>query len=159
MLYLPGIDGTGLAASRQFPFLVDAFDLHCLSVPSADRTPFPQLISLIECAFPVLACDPMGSSRIACPTGPAHIYQLADLSVQSVCACSGIPTRSLISQVAACLLTTRKMPMLNHKKVQQSNGCGGIPSARRCMEIIVGQSTPERQESTFRASLSVMVLS
>ena len=50
MVYLPGIDGTGLAASRQFPFLVDAFDLHCLSIPSADRTPFPQLISLIQCA-------------------------------------------------------------------------------------------------------------
>ena len=48
LVYLPGIDGTGLAASRQFPYLVDAFDLHCLSVPSADRTPFGQLVSLVE---------------------------------------------------------------------------------------------------------------
>ncbi|EIE25026.1 alpha/beta-hydrolase [Coccomyxa subellipsoidea C-169] len=48
MVYLPGIDGTGLAASRQFPFLVDAFDLHALSIPGADRTPFEGLISLIE---------------------------------------------------------------------------------------------------------------
>lgn len=49
LVYLPGIDGTGLAASRQFPYLVDAFDLHCLSVPSSDRTPFGQLVSLVEC--------------------------------------------------------------------------------------------------------------
>lgn len=50
MLYLPGIDGTGLAASRQFPYLVDAFDLHALSIPGQDRTPFEGLLKLIECA-------------------------------------------------------------------------------------------------------------
>ncbi len=49
MVYLPGIDGTGLAASRQFPFLVDAFELHALSIPGSDRTPFEGLIKLIEC--------------------------------------------------------------------------------------------------------------
>ncbi|CAL8462015.1 g1546 [Coccomyxa elongata] len=48
MVYLPGIDGTGLAASRQFPFLVDAFELHALSIPGSDRTPFEGLIKLIE---------------------------------------------------------------------------------------------------------------
>lgn len=48
MVYLPGIDGTGLAASRQFPYLADAFDLHALSIPGADRTPFEGLIKLIE---------------------------------------------------------------------------------------------------------------
>ena len=51
MVYLPGIDGTGLAASRQFPFLVDAFELHALSIPGHDRTPFEGLIKLIECAL------------------------------------------------------------------------------------------------------------
>ncbi len=48
MVYLPGIDGTGLAASRQFPYLADAFDLHALSIPSADRTPFESLVKLTE---------------------------------------------------------------------------------------------------------------
>ena len=48
MVYLPGIDGTGLAASRQFPYLADAFDLHALSIPSADRTPFEALVKLTE---------------------------------------------------------------------------------------------------------------
>ncbi|KAK9838483.1 hypothetical protein WJX81_002279 [Elliptochloris bilobata] len=47
MVYLPGIDGTGLAASRQFPYLVEAFDLRALSVPGHDRTPFPDLVRLI----------------------------------------------------------------------------------------------------------------
>lgn len=49
-VYLPGIDGTGLAASRQFPYLVEAFDLRALSVPSHDRTPYPDLVRLIMCA-------------------------------------------------------------------------------------------------------------
>ena len=48
MVYLPGIDGTGLAASRQFPYLADAFDLHALSIPSQDRTPFEALVKLTE---------------------------------------------------------------------------------------------------------------
>ena len=48
MVYLPGIDGTGLAASRQFPYLADAFDLHALSIPSADRTPFEVLVNLTQ---------------------------------------------------------------------------------------------------------------
>ena len=47
MLYLPGIDGTGLAASRQFPTLVEAFDLTALSIPGTDRTPFPALVKLV----------------------------------------------------------------------------------------------------------------
>ena len=55
MLYLPGIDGTGLAASRQFPSLVEAFDLTALSIPGSDRTPFPDLVKLVVYA-PCLAC-------------------------------------------------------------------------------------------------------
>lgn len=48
-VYLPGIDGTGLAASRQFPYLVEAFDLRALSIPGSDRTPFADLVRLIMC--------------------------------------------------------------------------------------------------------------
>ncbi|CAD7699010.1 unnamed protein product, partial [Ostreobium quekettii] len=48
MLYIPGIDGTGLAAFRQFPLLVEAFELHSLSVPTADRTDFVGIVEIIE---------------------------------------------------------------------------------------------------------------
>ena len=41
-----GIDGTGLAAFKQFPAVVEHFDLRALFVPSADRTPFPELVEL-----------------------------------------------------------------------------------------------------------------
>jgi hypothetical protein len=51
MLYLPGIDGTGLAASRQFPFLLTAFDLHSLTIPPHDRTSFKGLMQIIMCAL------------------------------------------------------------------------------------------------------------
>lgn len=47
LLYLPGIDGTGLAASRQFPSLQRSFDLRVLVTPVDDRTPFDRLVSLV----------------------------------------------------------------------------------------------------------------
>ena len=50
---LAGIDGTGLAASRQFPSLSRSFDLTALSVPGSDRTPFPELVKLVTCALRV----------------------------------------------------------------------------------------------------------
>eukprot|EP00878_Enallax_costatus_P021381 GHUV01022631.1.p1 GENE.GHUV01022631.1~~GHUV01022631.1.p1 ORF type:complete len:469 (+),score=134.31 GHUV01022631.1:165-1571(+) len=44
MFYMPGIDGTGLAAYRQFPRLTRAFDLRCLIIPRTDRSTFEQLV-------------------------------------------------------------------------------------------------------------------
>lgn len=48
MVYIPGIDGIGLAAFRQFPFLVEAFDMSSLSVPTKDRTDFAGLTDIVE---------------------------------------------------------------------------------------------------------------
>ena len=48
MLYLPGIDGTGMAASRQFPTLMASFDFRAFSVPLSDRTPFAGLVDIIK---------------------------------------------------------------------------------------------------------------
>lgn len=48
LLYLTGIDGTGLAAYKQFPALAEAFDLVALSVPPHDRTRFPRLVEMVE---------------------------------------------------------------------------------------------------------------
>ena len=48
MLYVPGIDGTGMAASRQFPGLMEAFDFRAFSVPVSDRTPFDGLVGIIK---------------------------------------------------------------------------------------------------------------
>lgn len=47
MLYVPGIDGTGMAASRQFPGLMECFDFRAFSVPVSDRTPFNGLVDII----------------------------------------------------------------------------------------------------------------
>ena len=52
LLYLPGIDGTGLAAYKQFPALCRNFHFEALSVPPHDRTWFPGLLELVECPFP-----------------------------------------------------------------------------------------------------------
>ncbi|KAL4442037.1 hypothetical protein ABPG77_011298 [Micractinium sp. CCAP 211/92] len=46
LLYLPGIDGSGLAASRQFPSLLRRFDMQALVTPPQDRTPFAELVQI-----------------------------------------------------------------------------------------------------------------
>lgn len=47
MFYMPGIDGTGLAAYRQFPRLTRAFDLRCLIIPRTDRSTFEDLVDYV----------------------------------------------------------------------------------------------------------------
>lgn len=44
---MPGIDGTGLAAYRQFPRLTRAFDLRCLIIPRTDRSTFDELTDYV----------------------------------------------------------------------------------------------------------------
>jgi pimeloyl-ACP methyl ester carboxylesterase len=48
MFYLPGLDGSGLAASNQFPPLSRAFELRCLALPPADRMDFPALVDHVS---------------------------------------------------------------------------------------------------------------
>ena len=44
LLYLPGIDGSGLAASKQFPSLMKKFNLMTFVTPRHNRTPYKQLV-------------------------------------------------------------------------------------------------------------------
>jgi len=48
LIYLPGIDGTGLAAYKQFPALCRNFQFEALTMPPHDRTWFPGLLEQVE---------------------------------------------------------------------------------------------------------------
>eukprot|EP00238_Polyblepharides_amylifera_P004376 CAMPEP_0196575412 /NCGR_PEP_ID=MMETSP1081-20130531/4895_1 /TAXON_ID=36882 /ORGANISM="Pyramimonas amylifera, Strain CCMP720" /LENGTH=659 /DNA_ID=CAMNT_0041893709 /DNA_START=209 /DNA_END=2188 /DNA_ORIENTATION=- len=48
MLFLPGIDSTGMTAIQQFPALLKNFDLRSFSVPTEDRTSFSGLVDIVE---------------------------------------------------------------------------------------------------------------
>ncbi|EOA16410.1 hypothetical protein CARUB_v10004564mg [Capsella rubella] len=48
LLYLPGIDGTGLGLIRQHRMLGEVFDIWCLHFPVSDRTPARDIVKLIE---------------------------------------------------------------------------------------------------------------
>ncbi|CAA7041908.1 unnamed protein product [Microthlaspi erraticum] len=48
LLYIPGIDGTGLGLIRQHKRLGEMFDIWCLHFPVTDRTPAPDIVNLIE---------------------------------------------------------------------------------------------------------------
>jgi len=61
MFYLPGLDGSGLAASNQFAPLSRAFELRCLAVPPADRMSFDELaahVSALVAADVARDCPP-----------------------------------------------------------------------------------------------------
>ncbi|XP_024014748.1 acyltransferase-like protein At3g26840, chloroplastic isoform X2 [Eutrema salsugineum] len=48
LLYIPGIDGTGLGLTRQHKRLGEIFDIWCLHFPVSDRTPAREIVKLIE---------------------------------------------------------------------------------------------------------------
>ncbi|KAK2666060.1 hypothetical protein Ddye_004634 [Dipteronia dyeriana] len=48
LLYLPGIDGTGLGLIRQHQLLGKIFDIWCLHIPVNDRTSFIGLVKRVE---------------------------------------------------------------------------------------------------------------
>jgi len=47
MVYVPGLDGTGFAASAQFERLREDFELSCLNVPVGDRSGFDELVQIV----------------------------------------------------------------------------------------------------------------
>tara|TARA_B110000240_G_scaffold22136_1_gene22453 strand:+ start:204 stop:2621 length:2418 start_codon:yes stop_codon:yes gene_type:complete len=47
LLYVPGLDGTGFAASSQFASLHEDFNVSCLNVPVNDRADFSTLVQVV----------------------------------------------------------------------------------------------------------------
>lgn len=47
LLYIPGLDGTGFAASAQFDGLHKDFNLSCLNIPVNDRSGFSDIVQLV----------------------------------------------------------------------------------------------------------------
>ncbi|XP_024021158.1 acyltransferase-like protein At3g26840, chloroplastic [Morus notabilis] len=48
LLFLPGIDGVGLGLIMHYKKLGEIFDVWCLHIPVKDRTPFSELVKLVE---------------------------------------------------------------------------------------------------------------
>ncbi|KAI5424192.1 phytyl ester synthase 1, chloroplastic [Lathyrus oleraceus] len=48
MMFLPGMDGTGLGLSLHHQALARFFEVRCLHIPVHDRTPFEGLVKLVE---------------------------------------------------------------------------------------------------------------
>ncbi|KAK3026748.1 hypothetical protein RJ639_042201 [Escallonia herrerae] len=48
LLFLPGIDGVGLGLILHHQRLGKIFDIWCLHIPLMDRTPYPELVKIVE---------------------------------------------------------------------------------------------------------------
>lgn len=66
LTHLAGIDGTGLAAFKQFPRLMAHFDLRCLVIPPSDRSTFEQLLDLVEVRAGMLWCPASWRADVMC---------------------------------------------------------------------------------------------
>ncbi|KAJ0844094.1 putative diacylglycerol acyltransferase, serine aminopeptidase, S33, alpha/Beta hydrolase [Helianthus annuus] len=73
LLTLPGIDGNGHALLMHYQRLGQIFDIWCLHIPTTDRTPFTDLVKLVETTirseshrFPNRPIYIMGESMGAC---------------------------------------------------------------------------------------------
>lgn len=85
-LYLPGIDGTGLAAYRQFPRLQEAFSLITLTVPTEDRTSFEGLVELIVDFLKHKLVPDISTERPVYILGESFGAPLCSLDYCSLCA-------------------------------------------------------------------------
>lgn len=65
-MYLPGIDGTGLAAFRQFPSISQDFALSTFTVPITDRSSFTELVQICAGFMRQVAAD-------SSPTRPIYL--------------------------------------------------------------------------------------
>ena len=59
-IYLPGIDGTGMAAYKQFPAITERFALTALTVPVENRMRFQELVRF--------CCDHVRALAAAAPS-------------------------------------------------------------------------------------------
>ncbi|KAM3244924.1 hypothetical protein ACQJBY_056322 [Aegilops geniculata] len=65
MLYLPGIDGMGMGLCMHHKALGTIFELRCMHIPLRDRTPFEELVTMVE--------DVVRAEHSASPTKPIYI--------------------------------------------------------------------------------------
>ena len=63
LFFLPGIDGVGLAAARQWPKLAPLFDLRVMAVPADDRTSLDGLIEIVAAAIEAEGKENIPQSR------------------------------------------------------------------------------------------------
>ncbi|KAL6884501.1 hypothetical protein ACP4OV_010437 [Aristida adscensionis] len=65
MLYLPGIDGMGMGLFMHHKALGRIFELRCMHVPLHDRTPFEDLVTMVE--------DVVRKEHATCPNRPIYL--------------------------------------------------------------------------------------
>ncbi|CAA7041900.1 unnamed protein product [Microthlaspi erraticum] len=118
LLYIPGIDGTGLGLIRQHKRLGEMFDIWCLHFPVSDRTPAPDIVKLIE--------RTVRSEYFRSPNRPIYIVG------ESIGACLAIDVAATNPDIDIVLIlanpgfpfATMFESMLNETHVSQM--CGGL---------------------------------
>ncbi|KAI3500945.1 hypothetical protein L1887_36774 [Cichorium endivia] len=105
LLSLPGVDGTGLSLLLHHQRLGQAFDIWCLHIPTTDRTPFTDLVKLVEKTvtiqnhqFPDRPIYLVGESVGAC-LALAVAARIPHIDLVLLLANPGVPSRMLMSSI------------------------------------------------------------
>ncbi|KAL0741661.1 hypothetical protein Bca4012_083174 [Brassica carinata] len=104
LLYIPGMDGTGLGLIRQQRRLGEIFDVWCLHFPATDRTPARDIVKLIE--------RTVRSEYYRVPNRPVYIVG------ESVGACLALDVAASNPDIDIVLILANPVTRLNNFMLQ-----------------------------------------
>ncbi|CAN6929528.1 unnamed protein product, partial [Brassica oleracea] len=104
LLYIPGIDGTGLGLIRQHRRLGEIFDVWCLHFPATDRTPARDIVKIIE--------RTVRSEYYRSPNRPVYIVG------ESVGACLALDVAASNPDIDIVLILANPVTRLNNFMLQ-----------------------------------------
>ncbi|CAD5324241.1 unnamed protein product [Arabidopsis thaliana] len=108
LLYLPGIDGTGLGLIRHHKKLGEIFDIWCLHIPVSDRTPVKDLVKLIE--------ETVKSENFRLPNRPIYLVG------ESIGACLALDVAARNPNIDLSLILVNPATHVNNFMVQPLSG-------------------------------------
>ncbi|KAM7509303.1 hypothetical protein LguiA_019756 [Lonicera macranthoides] len=161
LLYLPGIDGTGLGLTLQHQRLGGIFDIWCLNIPVMDRTPFSELVKLVE--------RTVRSEHFNSPKRPIYLVgdSLGGCLALAVAACNpDIDLILILANPATCFAKSQLytlMPLLHIMPQQLPLGLPFLLSLMTDIPSRMAMATVEKglplQQTVGELSQSVAVLS
>ncbi|CAL5325472.1 unnamed protein product [Camellia sinensis] len=122
LLFLPGIDGLGLGLIMHHRRLGEIFDIWCLHIPIMDRTPFADLVKLVE--------GTVRSEHNRSPNRPIYLVgeSLGGCLALAVAAHNpDIDLELILSNPATCFNKSQLQPLLHLLQIMPKQFLPGLP--------------------------------
>ncbi|KAA8548271.1 hypothetical protein F0562_004468 [Nyssa sinensis] len=122
LLFLPGVDGLGLGLLLHHQRLGEIFDVWCLHIPITDRTPFTDLVNLVE--------RTVKSENYHSPNRPIYLVgeSLGGCLALAVAACNpDIDLILILANPATCFSKSQLQPLISFLDIMPVQLHLGVP--------------------------------